>query len=181
MNDPQKPSFSRDEGGPAKTSLLHILALILFLVAVVVGIKLAVNYSRSQNGSEEEIAVASRIEPIAQVEIQAVAAVGGPPKTGEEVYKAQCAACHAAGTLGSPKFGDAPGWASRITKPFETLVTHALKGFNSMPAQGGGQFNDYEISRAVVYMTNNAGAKFAEPAAPADAASGAASASAPAQ
>jgi hypothetical protein len=43
-----------------------------------------------------------------------------------------------------------------------------------MGAQGGGDFSDLEIGRAVVYMANQGGAKFAEPAAPA--ASGAASA-----
>jgi hypothetical protein len=46
-----------------------------------------------------------------------------------------------------------------------------------MPAQGGGDFSDYEVGRAVVYMANHGGGKLAEPAAPAaPAASGAASA-----
>ena len=35
-----------------------------------------------------------------------------------------------------------------------------------MPPQGGGDFSDYEIARAVVYMTNKAGASFPEPAPP---------------
>jgi Fe-S oxidoreductase len=47
------------------------------------------------------------------------------------------------------------------------LVTSALKGKNAMGAQGGGDFNDTEIARSVVYMANNAGAKFEEPKAPA--------------
>jgi Fe-S oxidoreductase len=45
-----------------------------------------------------------------------------------------------------------------------------------MGAQGGGDYSDTEIGRAVVYMANQAGAKFAEPKAPAAAASAAASA-----
>ena len=40
-----------------------------------------------------------------------------------------------------------------------------------MSPQGGGEFNDVEIGRAVVYMANAGGGKFAEPAAPAAAAS----------
>ena len=36
-----------------------------------------------------------------------------------------------------------------------------------MSAQGGGEFNDIEIARAVVHMANGAGAKFKEPEAPA--------------
>ena len=49
----------------------------------------------------------------------------------------------------------------------------ALAGKNQMPKQGGGDFSEVEIGRAVVYMANKSGAKFAEPAAPAAAASGA--------
>jgi hypothetical protein len=36
-----------------------------------------------------------------------------------------------------------------------------------MGAQGGGDFDDFEIARAVVYMANASGAKFDEPAKPA--------------
>ena len=35
-----------------------------------------------------------------------------------------------------------------------------------MPPQGGGDFDDVEIARAVAYMANSAGAKFAEPQRP---------------
>jgi hypothetical protein len=44
-----------------------------------------------------------------------------------------------------------------------------------MPAQGGGDFSDFEVGRAVVYMANAGGGKLAEPKAPAPAASDAAS------
>jgi cytochrome c5 len=47
------------------------------------------------------------------------------------------------------------------------LVQSALKGKGAMAPQGGGDFNDTEIARAVAYMGNAAGAKFEEPAAPA--------------
>jgi cytochrome c5 len=36
-----------------------------------------------------------------------------------------------------------------------------------MTAQGGGEFSDFEIGRAVVYMANQGGGKFEEPKAPA--------------
>jgi hypothetical protein len=35
-----------------------------------------------------------------------------------------------------------------------------------MGAQGGGDFEDFEIARAVVYMANAGGAKFPEPTKP---------------
>jgi cytochrome c5 len=97
-------------------------------------------------------------------------------KTGEQVYTVQCAACHATGAAGSPKFGDAAAWGPRIKTGYEALLTSALKGKGAMGAQGGGELSDLEIGRAVVYMANQGGAKFAEPAAPAAAAASAASA-----
>ena len=48
-----------------------------------------------------------------------------------------------------------------------------------MAPQGGGEFSDFEIGRAVVYMANKAGGKFEEPKPPAAAASAADGASAP--
>jgi hypothetical protein len=62
---------------------------------------------------------------------------------------------------------------------YEALLQAALKGKGAMAAQGGGDFSDYEIGRAVVFMANKGGASFAEPKAPAAAASAASAASAP--
>ena len=107
--------------------------------------------------------VAQRIQKVGTI---ALAEVSREPKSGEEVYKAQCSACHAAGALGSPKLGDAGAWGARIGKGYEALLTSALKGKGSMSAQGGGAFSDYEIGRAVVYMVNGSGGKMAEPAKP---------------
>ena len=50
------------------------------------------------------------------------------------------------------------------------LLTNPL---GAMGAQGGGDFSEVEIGRAVVYMANKGGAKFDEPKAPAAAASAA--------
>ena len=63
--------------------------------------------------------------------------------------------------------GDAGAWGPRIKTGLEALVNSALKGKGAMGAQGGGDFDDTEIARAVVYMTNGSGAKFAEPQRPA--------------
>ena len=43
----------------------------------------------------------------------------------------------------------------------------ALKGKGAMGAQGGGDYSDLEIGRAVAYLTSAAGGKFKEPEAPA--------------
>ena len=94
-----------------------------------------------------------------------------PLRTGEEVFKMQCTTCHTAGVAGAPKFGDAAAWGPRIATGYESLLNSALHGKGAMGAQGGGEFEDIEVGRAVVYMANDAGGKFPipEPAAAAGA------------
>ena len=164
---------------PIKTPKQLILAVIFaFVVPILLIVLLVKNVgsdTRSGAGANamSEEATAARIQPVGAVHIKLE---GGPLKTGEEVYKAQCVACHAAGLAGAPKFSDAAAWGARNGQGYEVLLTSALKGKGAMGAQGGGDFSDLEIGRAVVYMANAAGAKFEEPkpaaaAAPADAAS----------
>ena len=72
---------------------------------------------------------------------------------------------------GAHKFGDAAAWSAPIKTGLEAMVASVIKGKNAMPAKGGNpSLDDFEITRAVVYMTNNAGASFPEPVAPAPAA-----------
>jgi cytochrome c5 len=92
-------------------------------------------------------------------------------KTGEQVFAAQCTTCHTAGLVGAPKFGDEAAWAPRIKTGYDALLHSALAGKGQMGAQGGGDFTDLEIGRAVVYMANKGGAKFDEPKPPAAGAS----------
>jgi cytochrome c5 len=100
---------------------------------------------------------AKAAEPVAVAAAPAVAA----GKSGEDVYKAVCAMCHATGLLNAPKFGDKAQWEARIKQGYETLVTHANKGIRSMPAKGGNpSLSDDEVASAVKYMANASGAKF---------------------
>ena len=158
--------------GPIKTPKQLLAAVFFSFVVPIFAIIGLVYYVTSANkpaagAVDTEKALAQRIQKIGAVEIRDANRV---LKTGEEVYKAQCVACHAAGAAGAPKFGDAGAWAPRIKTGFEALWNSALKGKGAMGAQGGGDFEDLEIGRAVVYMTAAAGGKFAEPAAPAAAA-----------
>jgi cytochrome c5 len=100
---------------------------------------------------------AKAAEPVAVAAAPAVAA----GKSGEDVYKAVCAMCHATCLLNAPKFGDKAQWEARIKQGYETLVTHANKGIRSMPAKGGNpSLSDDEVASAVKYMANASGAKF---------------------
>jgi cytochrome c5 len=86
---------------------------------------------------------------------------------GKAVYDKVCFACHASGVAGAPKLGDKAAWAPRIKQGLNGLLASATKGKGSMPPKGGDvSLSDDELSRAIVYMANQSGAKFKEPAAP---------------
>lgn len=90
------------------------------------------------------------------VPVVAVASTGGAPKSGEEVYQGACTTCHSVGMLNSPKTGDKAAWAPRIAKGKETLYTHAINGFNAMPARGGAELSDQEVKNGVDYLVSKA-------------------------
>ena len=171
--------------GPIKTPKQLILAVFFSFVVPIIAIILLVMYVVSDHkpaaGSDglSAEAVARRIHPVGMVEVKDVSDPAAL-KSGEQVYGAQCVACHGAGLAGAPKFGDVAAWAPRLGQGYDMLLTSALKGKGAMGAQGGGDYTDLEIGRAVVYMTNKAGAKFDEPKASAAAASAAMEAPAPA-
>ena len=155
--------------GPIKSAKQLVLASIASFVLpvfIIIGLVYFVTAANKEapGASDNERALAERIQKVGMVEVRDA---NRPLKAGEEVYKAQCAACHAAGAAGAPKLGDAGAWGARIKLGFDTLVNSALKGKGAMGAQAGGDFNDVEIARAVAYMTKQAGGKFEEPAAPA--------------
>lgn len=162
--------------GPIKTPKQLIWAVIFSFVVPIVAIILLVNYVASDaqpaagsDGLSAE-AVARRIQPVGTVEVKDLSDPAAL-KSGQEVYTAQCAACHATGAAGAPKLGDGAAWATRLQAGYDTLLTSVLKGKGAMGAQGGGDFSDFEIARAVVYLANQSGGKLAEPPAPAAAAS----------
>ena len=171
-----------DEGhsGPIRTPKQLLVAAALFFILpvfIIIGLVYSVTTANktAPGAVDTQKAVAMRIQKIGSVEIRDANRV---LKTGEEVYKAQCTACHAAGLAGSPKTGDVAAWAPRIKTGYDALLTSALKGKGAMGAQGGGEYGDIEIGRAVVYLTSAAGGKFPEPAAPAAPAAGASAAGA---
>ena len=175
MSDNQPAAHEEDHTGPIKTPkqmLLTSFASFVVPVFIIIGLVYYVTSANKPGAGavDPERAVAARIQKVGTVEIRDT---NRAPKSGEDVYKAQCAACHATGAAGAPKLGDAGAWKARIGTGLDALVTSALKGKGAMGAQGGGDHSDLEIARAVVFMSNGSGAKFDEPKAPAAAASAA--------
>lgn len=163
------PKIEEDEEeehtGPVKTPKQLLLTAFFSFVApifVIIGLVIYVTADKKPEAGAVNLAKAIelRIQKVGVVEIRDA---NRELKSGEEVYKAQCSACHAAGLAGSPKFGDATAWAPRIKTGYDALLSAAVGGKNAMGAQGGGDYESLEIGRAVVYMTNAAGGKFAEP------------------
>ncbi|HWI77821.1 MAG TPA: c-type cytochrome [Ramlibacter sp.] len=167
--------------GPIKTPKQLLLAVFFSFIVPIFAIIALVSFVVSENkpaGSTQaesyalggltqqdlERGIAERIHKVGTVEIRDA---NRPLKSGQEVFKAQCTTCHTPGAAGAPKFGDAAAWGPRIQKGFEALVQSALHGKGAMPPQGGGDFDDVEVARAVAYMADAAGAKFPEPAKPA--------------
>ena len=164
--------------GPIKTTKQLIWAVVAAFLVPIFLIVLLINYvaigtkpAAGSDGLSAE-AVALRIQPIGHVEIRDASDIASL-KTGEQVYQAVCGACHTGGVAGAPKLGDAGAWGPRLASGYETLLNSALKGKGAMGAQGGGDYSDFEIARAVVYLANQGGGNLAEPKAPAAAASAA--------
>jgi cytochrome c5 len=195
--DPHYQATEEAHTGPIKNpkqlllavffSFLAPILIIVGLVAYVVsgnkpsgtaeGDNMAL-YGVSQADRDRELA--DRLKKVGAIEIRDA---NRPLAAGEAVFKAQCIACHGApGIPGAPHLNDAAAWGPRIGQGYDTLLEHALRGKGAMPPQGGGDFEDLEIGRAVVYLANSAGGKFAVPDRPAAAAAPAeGAASAPAE
>lgn len=131
-----------------KTSRLFVAAL-----AVVVGSASAAMLPQAKSTSSLE----ERIAPIGQVRV-----AGATPKapagaqqarSGDAVYNQFCAACHTSGVLNAPKLNDAADWEPRLAQGMDTVLRHAVEGYNAMPAKGTcGNCSDDEIQAAIDYM-----------------------------
>ncbi|WP_253939504.1 cytochrome c5 family protein [Halomonas sp. THAF5a] len=111
-------------------------------------------------------AIAERLKPVGELCLQgedcgtAMAAASGDSGAssggaidGAGIYNNVCMACHETGAAGAPVRGDEAAWSERTGKGFETLVSHAINGFNAMPAKGGNpSLSDAEVEAAVAHL-----------------------------
>lgn len=144
-----------------------IAGFLVPIICIVLLVQYVANADKVGAGSSAQTpeAVAARLRPVAD-EGFTLKDVNAPKQlqSGEAVFKAVCAACHATGAAGAPKVGDAGAWAARIGQGQSTLFEHAIKGIRAMPAKGGNpDLDDVEVERAVVYMANQSGGKLKEP------------------
>ena len=133
---------------------------VLVAVLVVLGLTAGAVMASVENE------IRARIEPVGKVclEGEQCGAAAAPtqaassgPRSGSEVYDAVCMACHTTGAAGAPVIGNTDAWAPRIDKGMELLISHAINGFNAMPAKGGcANCPDEEIKAAVEYIVGQA-------------------------
>ena len=135
------------------------------ILGCLITLGLATGQAMAQDDAARD-AMAERLAPVGSLCLEgqdcgsaAMAAAGGDGggasggADGEAVYGSICMACHDTGVAGAPKRGDEAAWAERTTKGFDTLLDHALNGFNAMPARGGNpNLSDEEVHAAVAYL-----------------------------
>lgn len=164
---------------PIKTpKQLVIVVLLAFIVPIaIIGLLSQLFTSSSPDTTGDEQRILERIKPVGTIVIADASAPHGN-LTGEQVYGQVCKTCHEAGLAGAPKMGDKAAWTPRIAEGESTLLQHAIGGFQGksgvMPPKGGNtDLTDDEVHRAVVYLANQAGAGWKEPAPTATAATSA--------
>ena len=153
-----------------KTPQQLIVVVALSFLVPIIGILLLVSLVLNQPAAEPTAlapeAIAKRLQPVGRVEFGAPAAAPGQ-RSGEEIVKASCAACHQAGIANAPKLGDKAAWSKLAKEGLPALLRDAIKGKGAMPPRGGvADLTDAELARAIVSMANQSGAGLKEPAAP---------------
>lgn len=148
---------------------LIVVVLLAFLVPItVIGLLSQLFTSTTRDAKEDEQRVLERIKPVGTVVLAEATAARGS-LSGQQVFAQICKTCHEAGIAGAPKAGDKAAWSPRIAEGEKTLVQHAINGYQGksgvMPPKGGNpELTDDEVHRAVVYLANQAGAGWKEPA-----------------
>jgi cytochrome c5 len=162
---------------------LIVVVLLAFLVPITVIALLSQLFTNARRDTKEDPErVLERIKPVGTV-VMAEASAASGNMTGQQVFGQVCKTCHETGIAGAPKIGDKGAWAPRIAEGENTLVQHAIDGYQGktgvMPPKGGNpSLTNDEVHRAVVYLADQAGANWKEPA-PTQTASAAAAPAAP--
>jgi cytochrome c5 len=148
---------------------LIVVVVLAFLVPITVIALLSQLFtSTTRDTKEDEQHVLERIKPVGTIVLAEAGAASGN-LSGQQVFAQVCKTCHETGLAGAPKAGDKAAWAPRIAEGENTLVQHAIAGYQGktgvMPPKGGNpDLTDDEVHRAVVYLADQAGATWKEPA-----------------
>ena len=132
MSEPdQHSSFIKT---PQQLVVIILLAFIVPIIAILLTVRLIVDRPHADPAALSPEAVAARIQPVGKVEFGVAGDTAAQaPKSGEEVVKAVCSACHQTGAAGAPKIGDNAAWAKPLALGLGELTKHAIAGVKAMP------------------------------------------------
>lgn len=92
------------------------------------------------------------------------AAANAARKSGEQVYREVCAACHGPNEIKAPKLGDRAAWAPLIDEGQHVITAHGWVGVREMPPRGDdSDLTLEEFGRAVAYLARAAGTAWKGP------------------
>lgn len=149
---------------PRQLITIVVLAFLVPIFGIVLLVQLVVDRPHADASALTPEAVSARIQPVGKVEFGAAGAARGAPRSGEDIVKETCTACHQAGIANAPKLGDKAAWAPRLKLGLDGLLATVVKGKGAMPPRAGTSFSDDELASAIVFMTNQAGGNLKEPA-----------------
>ena len=149
---------------PQQLITIVVLSFVVPIFGIILLVQLVVGRPHADPAALSPEAVSARIQPVGRIEFGAAGAAGGAPRTGEEITKEVCAACHQAGVANAPKLADKAAWAPRLKQGLNGLLASVVKGKGAMPPRAGTSFTDEELARAIVFMANQAGGSLKEPA-----------------
>jgi cytochrome c5 len=150
---------------PQQLIVVVLLAFLVPIFGIVMIVHLVIGRPHADPGALAPEAVAARIQPVGTVEFGAAGGAAGAHKSGEEIVKETCSACHVPGVANAPKIGDKAAWAPRLKQGLEGLLGSVVKGKGAMPPRAGTSLSDEELASAIVFMANGAGGNLKEPAA----------------
>jgi len=133
-------------------------ALVVFTTVIVFVANKITGLMEASRGSDPQLRaiVAKRLAPIGSIAIaEAPTKKAAPAKamSGADVIKATCFVCHGTGAAGAPRIGDKAAWKPRAAKGIDTLLQHAVSGFNAMPPKGGNAaLSKAELKAAIEQM-----------------------------
>ena len=151
---------------PQQLITVVLLAFVVPISGIVMLVHLVVNRPHADPAALSAEAIAARIQPVGKVEFGA-ADGGGAAKSGEDIVKEVCAACHLAGVANAPKIGDQAAWAPRLKLGLNGMLQSVVKGKGAMAPRAGTSLSDQELVSAIVSLANQSGGSLKEPAAPA--------------
>jgi cytochrome c5 len=151
---------------PQQLILVVVLAFAVPITLILLIINLVLAKPDADPAALSASAVTARIQPVGRVEFGAASGATAGSRSGEEIVKQSCGACHIPGVANAPKIGDQAAWGKLARQGLPALMKVAVAGRGAMPARGGvADLTDEELARAIVYMANQSGANLKAPAA----------------